>query len=239
MNYLKNTWLLMGCLAVMLLPAPEAGALVIFSDDFDPDQDPMLVADIGTYAAGTDTIATSGYLQTFGSAGHNQARGVATQLSPAGTQLQWDWDWRLLSADSGIQNRPIAGLTEDLVGTRAVGLWVRYIGPVATGDLFYEAPGENWTDSGIDVPVNNGFEHWTLNYTVGQATYTLSGPGFSNAVFAVEDPASSIVGPWALGNGTSNSQWDNFVLQVIPEPTSVALLGLGVCLALVRPRRDG
>lgn len=241
MSSMKIAICLLGCLAVVSLP--EAGfGKVIFQDDFSQDAHPVSATShndgpgIGSWASeGTSAMSTSGYLLTYGPAGGNKqdrAAGVATEVSAAGTKLQWNWDWNLLANDNvGTSYRPIAGLQYNKTGGRAVGFWVKYAGasPELThGDLFYEGPGEAWTDSGIDVPVGQGFQPWQVNYTVGESTFTMTGPGFANQSYAVQDPSKSIVGPWVLGNGSTNARWDNITLKVIPEPGTIVMLAIGL-----------
>ena len=246
MKYLSGGLSLVVTVLVLAKVAPTT-ANVIFSDDFNVDGNPVpSPADVGTWHASSSAFVDSGYLVTYGPAGDNvddRAFGVATQTSPAGTELLYEWDWNLLSNDNdGTQYRPIAGLAHN--GTdRALGLWVRYVGsasnPPTTGDLVYEAPGENWTDTEIDVPVGNGFQSWSIEYTVGDANALLSLDGFAPVTdlsIAVAVPSATITGPWMLGNGDTNSRWDNPTLTVIPEPATAALLGLAVVL-LMRRRR--
>ena len=242
MNYLRVTcWLAWA--ALLMVTAPEAGAVDIFLDDYSPDQNPLTTADIGTYDASSSAVATSGFLQTFGPAGQVKAAGLATQTSTAGTQLVFEWDWNLLGNDTpGTTYNPIAGLAFN-ADDRALGIRVIYAGQVpelTSASVFFEQAGGGFADSGLDVPVGTGFRHWRLDYTVGNAVATLNVDGvaaLTNVAIPVAFPAQNVVGPWFLGSGFTDSRFDNAVLRVVPEPTSISLMGLGVCLALVLSRR--
>ena len=248
MNFMKCTLLTMGCLALLLLPGPAAANTVIFDDQYDsPDQDPIATATPGpgTYDASSSAASTSGYLQTFAGAGQVKAAGNASQTSGAGTILRFEWDWNLLSNDNpGTTYNPIAGLGFN-ADDRALGIRAIYAGVASPGstsaNVFFEQAGGGFADSGLDVPTDGTFRTWTIDYTVGAATATLNVDGvaaLTNVNMPVAFPAQSVVGPWFLGSGATNSRFDNVKLTVIPEPTSLVLLGLGVCLGLASRRRD-
>lgn len=227
-------------LALLIAIAVPVQATVIFSDDYDIDQNPVTTADIGTYDVSSSAPATSGFLQTFGSG--VKAAGTAIQTSTAGTELLFEWDWNLLGNDNvGATYNPIAGLAYN-ADDRVLGFRVIYVGAdpePTTGNLYWEQAGGGFVDSTIDVPVGTGFQDWSVEYTVGAATAILNIAG----VAAVTDqsvpvafPAEDVVGPWFLGSGSTNSRFDNVTLTIIPEPATLTLVGLGALLVLRRKR---
>jgi prepilin-type N-terminal cleavage/methylation domain-containing protein len=209
--------------AVLTLITAPAWAVVIFQDDFSSDVGRVTTADIGTYDPSSTAMATSGFLQTFGPGGQGKAAGIATQVSGPGTQLFFEWDWNLLGNDNpGTTYNPIAGLGYN-ANDRAFGLRVIYDGQVPEqthGALFWETGG-SFVHSGIDVPLGAGFQKWSVEYTVGDPTATLNVDGVAavtNVSMPVANSGQSVVGPWFLGNGFTNSQFDNVSLCDGPCP---------------------
>lgn len=207
---------------------PHAGAqLVILSDDFSTDGDPVpSPADVGTWDPSSSAPSESGYLSMWGPAGNNvddRAFAVATQTSPAGTQLLLEWDWNLLANDNpGITYNPIVGFAYNNVD-RAMGIRIIYAGmetAPTNGNLFVENTSGDFVDSGVDVPVGEGFQRWRIDYVVGEATAKLTLVGYAPVTdlpITVARPAETITGAWFLGSGSTNTRIDNIVLSVLNE----------------------
>ena len=255
MRMLVKTAFVFAVAASMVGFAPKAGANVIFFDDFDVDGDPVpSPADIGTYEAGSTGVADGGSLLMQGS--KDRVFGTATQISSAGTQLRYEWDWNLLPNDQNDTENwdPIAGLRflppdEDLSNDRALGMRIYYHNdpptPATAADIHFEQylngvkSGGFGVDSGLDVPVGVGFLHWTIDYTVGDATATLNVdgvPALTNVIMPVRAPGRNVAGPWFLGNLNEIMRVDNVTLTVIPEPGTLGLLALAGLLVLRRRR---
>jgi len=87
-------------------------------------------------------------------------------------------------------------------------------------------PGSTMSPFGVQFEAAN-VNPWIV---IGRATFSVQGPGTLSLIY--DDPNEYVA------DGTGNIWFPPATARVIPEPSTLALLGLGLCgLAAARPRR--
>jgi len=238
-----NVVVVLAVVGLVLLLAPCVKAdTIIFADNFEDvgDEAPLNAPDVGSWdpaetdARGKHEDGTKSMF-IYGPCNWRQAFGVATEISPAGTPLHFEWKWALSGNDNvGVRYSPLVGLA---FGTyhRALGVRVYYTGAIpepTTGDLFVNRwnpsiGDDEWVDTGIDIPMagplTSNFRQWSIDYTVGNATATLNIDGIvSNYTMPVAYPGFSISGvQFRHGDWGTNTRFDDVVLTVVSEPVLI------------------
>lgn len=135
---------------------------------------------------------------------------------------------------SGLTNSGDASYLNDLNTTNATGDTYQNIFSNANGYAFAGSPGNNWAT--LEIEVLGGEITYLFNGTPIIST-SATGDGFSDAdgnlvSLGYGDLFSSVAAPFQ-GQFVI---YDNLTVEVIPEPASLALLGLGGLMMLRRRR---
>lgn len=219
--------------------APKSNAVTIFADNFESYTPgatlPAGPADAGTWDAATAWVIADDTqeLQLFGPANRRFANGTATQSSPLGTPLHFEFD-----VDAGQHNngnvlyQPEWFLWGPTTADIIVGVRLNYAGNNGSPPAF-ESPieawdGAAWVPTGLIDPLNGWNEQdlYEIDYTVGASSFTLTveGVGSTNVPF-VGSTTEAVLGVGATVRGTSSySESDNFLLRdgdAVPEPPIV------------------
>ena len=215
---------------VVVTVPPVAGAL--FQGDLEAQvalSPPSGAAVVGTWVAGaTATVqdrsseGLGNVLQVFGPAGQHQAFGQATQSSPLGTPLHFEWN--LLAGthnNGGILYTPTALLYGPTTSDMILGVRLSYPGanfsPPGTNAVIQAWNGSEWVDTGLFDPLD-GFDQkrlYEIEYAAGSSSFglTVAGVGSTN-VKAVGSTTGAVEGI-GFTRGTSSGtfgQADDFLL---------------------------
>ena len=216
-----------GALILLVGLAAPASAVIIFQDDFNRADGKVSAAgpNVGSYDIFEETNAKieSNEMVIYPPFGSADMFGQATQTSGPGTQLHWEWNWKLESNDNeGIVYAPYAALARSgCVCQRTLSIRLVYRGsssnPPTHADLMIGDNFEEDIDTGLDIPMAGGFRRWSVDYTVGEPTATLGVEGlFANQSINVAFPNSPVTGVYYTdGNTHVNTRFDDVLLEAI------------------------
>ena len=250
----ETRWFTAGFAATALavaLAAP-AQATIVFQDDFEDGsaeletpETPNIGLVYGRVPASPFPARQAGGIAYVEAASDREMTANATRAAVAGEVITLTFDMVLIDNDSGSTYEFDIGLRHGDID-RTVGFRLTYPTSATTANLLREwAPG-GYTDTGIDVAaVNSGFETYTLTYTQGAPTFTLSiddgdtgTPILAPTAFAAVEPTELVTGIRFFAGGSSTRvRLDDLALDMIPEPGTAILIGLGGLSLLAARRR--
>lgn len=255
---LQTTSLLTAATACAALAAGSANATVLFSDDFS-----SLSGGSGWAAASTWSVANNGgtraivgdqmVLTKTDTSNSNTFRDLDTAITVAGADFwfvaNYTYTGTRAKADTFFGIQFMDGTTTDnFIGANTGATNWRFIQDGTT------------VDTSPAVPVTSSLAQVVMHFTESKLDMWVdptdtSSVGALGTAHATYDPAGSIagvtewdrirllVGHGNSGTGTSEITVDNMIAattfgEAVPEPGSLALLGLGGLLVASRRRRD-
>lgn len=240
----------LGCLGI----AAASHAAVVFQDDLENTTTPLPrkpdAPQAGAWVAGTglglsSVVSAGGSEPTTPSGGSNLLKLSAKQrnygefstAATAGQVVRIELD-AMLSSSSDLN----FGLFGDQ-GTTSLDslhqpIWVslKSNGEVS---VYQSSPTAKWTPiSGLSHTVAS-WQHYVLEYTVGESTFTLkAGANQSGAISVNAAAAPSEITHVFIQGGTNSTLGyiDNITATVVPEPAGAMVLSLGA-MAMLKRRR--
>lgn len=218
----------------------------------DPVDGPWLTDNNVSTATVQSAVKASGNqaveLTRTGSAAADQRWWVQKPITPSQRYVIIEWDQRTLQTSQvGVNFGPVFGVEAyDAVGT-AVPLIGSALVDSTTGDLLYQDSGTGFlTETGTIVPFNT-WQHFGLQLDYDTSTYQIFyngtqvvSEGFVDSpILGFSDaPLAGLAGSNDPGdlNATGTAYFDNYVINVIPEPTVFTILGIAA-LGILRRRR--
>jgi hypothetical protein len=174
--------------------------------------------------------------------------GVLKPLTPTGTLqvLQVNWDMNVTQATNptipfgpffGVEGYDSFNNDPKLIGSLGV--------DATTGDILYQDPQGFFAETGTKAPFGQ-WNHYMLEMDFNTHNYNVYYNGTKLATSTFIDPG--IVGftdaPLAalaatlesISTATGTAYYDNYRIDIVPEPTALGVIGLG-SLALLRRRK--
>jgi hypothetical protein len=174
--------------------------------------------------------------------------GVLKPLTPTGSLQLLRVSWDMNVTQSNVANVPF-GPFFGVEGYDAFNDDPKLIGSLGvdatTGDILYQDADGFFAETGVLAPFGQ-WNHYSLemNYTNHQYTVFYNGAPLATSPFVdpgitsfTDAPLAALAATFeSLATATGTAYYDNYSIEIVPEPTSVAIIGLA-SLGLLRRRR--
>lgn len=245
--------------ALTLGLTPNADATIVFSDNFEdattvpgPPNNPQ----VGSYPAGglapESTVVTAG--------GANPASpGTGTNILSANDDRNYfdptttaaTGDTIRLELDAQVGTSGVQVLSFGLIGDSAnngndsqlQSIWIRLLRSDSTVsvDAYNQSSGAWQSVAGLSYTPGQ-WQNYAIEYIVGESTFELTAGAatVTSSRLNVNPPGtplpSSINRAFLQASGGTNGFADNISIDIVPEPASITLVGLGLAAMLGRRR---